>query len=204
MPEERVDVLVIGSGAAGAAVTKRLADLGAKVVCLEQGDWVKASDYPFTRSDWEVQLRRGPFHFSPNVRRRAEDYPIVPAGRNPPDVLMFNAVGGSTIHWTGHFPRFHPSDFRLRTLDGVADDWPIRYEDLSPYYDMNDREMGVAGHAGDPANPPRSARPTPPLPLGVLGETIGRGFDKLGWHWWVSDNAIISRDYDGRPSCDLD
>jgi choline dehydrogenase-like flavoprotein len=68
---------------------------------------------------------------------------------------------------------------------------------------MNDREMGVAGLAGDPANPPRSPRPTPPLPLGILGETIGRGFDKLGWHWWVSDNAIISRDYDGRLACDL-
>jgi choline dehydrogenase-like flavoprotein len=41
------------------------------------------------------------------------------------------------------------------------------------------------------------------LPLGVLGETIARGFDKLGWHWWVSDNAIISRQYQGRAACDL-
>src|SRR6266567_2359268 len=62
---------------------------------------------------------------------------------------------------------------------------------------------GVAGLAGDPANPPRAPRPTPPLPLGILGETIGRGFDKLGWHWWVSDNGIISRPYDDRPACDL-
>ena len=203
MSEERADVLVIGSGAAGAAVTKRLADHGAKVVCLEQGDWVKPSDYPSSRPDWEIALRRGPFHFSPNVRRRPEDYPVVSSGGHPPNVLMFNAVGGSTIHYTAHFPRFHPSDFRVRSLDGVADDWPIRYQDLEPYYDANDRETGVAGLAGDPANPHRSPRPTPPLPLGVLGETIGRGFDKLGWYWWVSDNAIISRDYEGRPACDL-
>ncbi len=203
MPEDRVDVLVIGSGAAGAAVTKRLTDLGAKVVCLEQGDWVKPEEYPSSRTDWEIQLKRGLFNFSPNIRRRPEDYPVIAAGGHPPNVLMFNAVGGSTIHWTGHFPRFHPSDFRVKSLDGVADDWPIRYEDLEPYYDMNDREMGVAGLAGDPANPPRSPRPTPPLPLGVLGETIARGFDKLGWQWWVSDNAIISRNYDGRPACDL-
>ncbi len=203
MADERADVLVIGSGAAGAAVAKRLADLGAKVVCLEQGDWVKPADYPSAHPDWEIQIRRGPFHFSPNIRRRPEDYPVVEAGGHPPNVLMFNAVGGSTIHWAAHFPRLHPSDFRVKSLDGVADDWPIRYEDLEPYYDQNDREMGVAGLAGDPANPPRSPRPTPPLPLGVLGETIGRGFDKLGWHWWVSDNAIISRDYDGRPACTL-
>jgi len=37
----------------------------------------------------------------------------------------------------------------------------------------------------------------------VLGETISHGFDKLGWHWWVSDNAIVSREYDGRPGCEL-
>jgi choline dehydrogenase-like flavoprotein len=203
MAEERVDVLVIGSGAAGAAVTKRLTDHGALVVCLEQGDWVKPAHYPSTRPDWEIALRRGPFHFSPNIRRRPEDYPVVETGANPPNVLMFNAVGGSTIHYTAHFPRFHPSDFRVRSLDGVAEDWPIRYEDLAPYYELNDREMGVAGLAGDPSNPPRDPRPTPPLPLGVLGETIGRGFDKLGWYWWVSDNAIVSRPYQGRPACGL-
>lgn len=206
MADERADVLVIGSGAAGAALTKRLTDLGVApggLVCLEQGDWVKPGDYPSARPDWEVQIKRGAFNFSPNVRQRPEDYPVVEAGKHPPGVLMFNAVGGSTIHWATHFPRFHPSDFRVKSLDGVADDWPIRYEDLEPYYDANDIETGVAGLAGDPANPPRSPRSTPPLPIGVLGETIGRGFDKLGWHWWVADNAIISRAYDGRPACDL-
>lgn len=203
MPDQTADVLVIGSGAAGAAVSKRLTDHGARVVCLEQGDWVKREHYPSTHPDWEIALHRGPFHFSPNIRRRPEDYPVVERGKNPPDILMFNGVGGSTIHYTAHFPRFHPSDFRVRQLDGVADDWPITYKDLEPYYDQNDREMGVAGITGDPANPPRSPRPTPALPLGILGRTIGRGFDKLGWYWWVSDNAIISQPYDGRPGCAL-
>ena len=46
MADEVADVLVIGSGPSGAAVTKRLTDLGAKVVCLEQGDWMRPSDYP--------------------------------------------------------------------------------------------------------------------------------------------------------------
>ena len=203
MPNERADVLVIGSGPAGAAVTKRLTDLGAKVVCLEQGNWMKPDQYPSTQTTWEIALHRGPYHFSPNVRKRPEDYPVVETGGHPPTILMFNAVGGSSIHYTAHWPRFHPSDFRVKTLDGVADDWPISYRELEPYYDQNDREMGVAGLAGDPANPPRAPRPTPPLPIGILGETIGRGFDKLGWHWWVSDNGIISRPYDDRPGCDL-
>jgi choline dehydrogenase-like flavoprotein len=91
----------------------------------------------------------------------------------------------------------------VRSLDGVADDWPIGYQDLEPYYDQNDREMGVSGLAGDPANPSRAQRPTPPLPIRVLGKTIGRAFDKLGWHWWVSDNAMISQPYQDCPACDL-
>jgi len=203
MGEERADVLVIGSGPAGAAVTKRLTDLGAKVVCLEQGHWVNVAEYPSMQQDWETALLRGPFQFNPNARKRPEDYPVVATEGDLHETSMFNGVGGSSIHWDAHFARFHPSDFRVRSLDGVADDWPIRYEDLEPYYDMNDLDMGVAGLAGDPQNPPRSPRPTPPLPLGVLGETMGRGFDKLGWYWWVADMAITSRDYDGRPACQL-
>ena len=202
MAEEQVDVLVIGSGPAGAAVTKRLTDLGAKVVCLEQGDWVNKAEYPSERPDWETALRRGPFNFNPNVRKRPEDYPVVSAGANPPVVQMANGVGG-TLHWDANFPRLHPSNFRERSLDGVADDWPIRYEDLAPYYDMNDRETGVSGIHGDPANPQRAPRPVPPLPLGLIGETMAHGFDKLGWYWWVSDIAIISQDYDLRPACQL-
>ena len=44
----------------------------------------------------------------------------------------------------------HPSDFRVRSLDGVADDWPIDYWTLEPFFAENDRMMGVSGLAGDP------------------------------------------------------
>jgi choline dehydrogenase-like flavoprotein len=154
-----------------------------------------------TRPTYETHLLRGDWNFDPNVRKRPEDYPVTTAGADAPTVMMFNAVGGTTIHWQAHFPRLHPSDFRAHTLDGVAADWPIRYEDLAPYYDLNDRMMGVSGLAGDPANPPRAARPTPPLPIGRLGRTLARGFETLGWHWWVSDQAIVSQAYEGRAPC---
>ncbi len=62
--------------------------------------------------------------------------------------MNFNGVGGSTIMYTAHFPRLHPSDFRVRTLDGVADDWPIDYDTLEPFFAENDRMMGVSGLAG--------------------------------------------------------
>ena len=202
MRADRADVVVIGAGAAGAALTWRLASRGIAVVCLEQGDWLRPSQFASEQTNYEVQLRRGNLGLFPAVRRRPEDYPIVTAGAGPTDMVMWNGVGGSTVHWEGHFPRLHPSDFRVHRLDGVADDWPIAYADLEPFYDLNDRNVGVSGVTGDPANPRRSPRATPPLPLGPSGAAVVRGFEKLGWHWWPSDNAILSRDHDGRPGCD--
>jgi choline dehydrogenase-like flavoprotein len=196
------DALIIGAGASGAAVAWFLARAGFRVVCLEQGDWVEPAGLPHLQPDWELR-RFGDFSPDPNVRGRPEDYPVNSAASDfiP---LMFNAVGGSTIHWSAHFPRYHPSDFRVRSLDGVGDDWPLTYEELEPFYDLNDQMIGVAGLHGDPAQPPRSPRQTPPLPIGRLGETIIRGFERLGWHWWASDSAILGGPYgEGRQACNF-
>jgi len=198
MSEAPVDVLIVGAGASGAALAWSLAETRMKVVCLEQGDWMDPARFPSTRNDWELR-RFGDFGVSPNSRGRREDYPINDDG-SPICVSNFNAVGGSTVLYAAHFPRFHPLDFKVRTLDGVADDWPLDYERLEPYYAINDRMMGVSGLAGDPAYPPKEV-PLPPVPLGKLGETLARGFNRLGWHWWPSDSAIATRDYEGRAAC---
>ena len=198
MSEEPVDVLIVGAGASGAAMAWSLAETRMKILCLEQGDWMDPAQYPSTSLDWEIR-QFGDFALSPNSRRRREDYPINDDD-SPISVSNFNAVGGSTILYAAHFPRFHPADFKLRTLDGVADDWPIDYARLEPYYAQNDRMMGVSGLAGDPAYPPKQL-PLPPLPLGKLGHTLARGFNKLGWHWWPSDSAIASQPYEGRAAC---
>jgi len=202
MVMDRADVLVVGSGAAGAALAKRLTDLGAQVVCFEQGDWMRSGDFP-SGPDEEAQLRRRWHSFNPNVRQLPQDYPVSGTGADSPEVEMFNAVGGGTLHWNCGFARLHPSDFRVRTLDGEADDWPIRYEDLAPYYELNDREMGASGLAGDPANIDQKP-PLAPLPLWPSGQTLARGFNRLGWHWWPSGLAILSANYDGRAACKLD
>ena len=194
------DVLIIGAGASGAAAAWSLTSAGLDVVCLEQGDWVDPTDYPHSSPDWELH-RQTDFAKDPNVRQRPEDYPLN-NDATPITPLMFNAVGGSTIHWSGHFPRFRPSDFRVRTLDGVADDWPISYWDLAPYYEENDANIGVSGLNGDPGSPPRTPRQTPPLGLDAASHTYIRGLEKLGWHWWPSDCALITTPFgEGRQTC---
>jgi choline dehydrogenase-like flavoprotein len=193
-----VDVLIIGAGASGAAMAWSLADTRMKILCLEQGDWMNPADYPITSPGWEMRQLTD-FSISPNIRARETDYPINEQD-SPISVANFNGVGGGTILYAAHFPRFHPSDFRARTLDGVAEDWPVDYAQLEPFYNENDRMMGVAGLAGDPACPPKQP-PLGPVPLGQLGETVARGFNELGWHWWPSDSAIATAPYEGRDKC---
>jgi len=99
--------------------------------------------------------------------------------------------------YTAHFPRLHPSDFRVKSLDGVAEDWPIDYDTLVPFFEENDQMMGVSGLAGDPAVPPRN----PPMPLGRSGTMLAKAMNRLGWHWWPSDTTVATTDYEGRARC---
>ena len=172
MTNEPVGVLIVGAGASGAAFAWSIADIGTSVLCLEQGPWMKQRDFPTNFFDYETRAM-GPFATSPNVRGLPADYPV---NERQSDItpLMFNAVGGSTILWAGHFPRFTPADFRVRTDDGVADDWPIDYQTLEPFFATNDRMMGVSGLAGDPAYPYHEP-PLPPLPFGRVGNVSQDG-----------------------------
>ena len=198
MTHETVDVLIVGAGASGAAIAWSLLETRMRILCLEQGPKLNDKDFPSRRDDYEM-ARYGEFSCDPNVRGLPQDYPIN-ADDSPITPVNFNAVGGSTINYLGHWPRMKPSDFRTRTLDGVADDWPVDYETLAPFYDQNDRNMGVSGLAGNPAYPPYTP-PHPPIPIGKLGQTLAKGFNALGWHWWPSDVAILSEPDDGRAAC---
>jgi choline dehydrogenase-like flavoprotein len=195
---DTADVLIIGSGASGGAVAWSLAETKMRIVCLEQGDWMKPTDYPTNGRDWEAR-QHDDFSPRPNRRGRPTDYPVND-DNSPIKVLNFNGVGGSTILYAAHYPRLHPSDFRVRSLDGVADDWPIDYATLEPFFAENDRMMGVSGLAGDPAYPAKQP-PMPPLPLGKSGMRFGRAMNSLGWHWWPSDTTVATTDYEGRARC---
>jgi choline dehydrogenase-like flavoprotein len=197
---EPSDVLIIGAGASGGVVGKRLAEAGFKVVCLEQGEWHNRDDYPGNKLDWELHQRKS-WATSPNIRGLPQDYPIV-EDDTPVSPLMYNAVGGSTLIFAGAWPRALPSDFRVRSLDGVADDWPIDYFELLPYFYQTDRDFGVSALPGNPGYPQDTEDPPmPPLPIGSAGLKLARAHSKLGWHWWPEFNSINSTPYDGRRPC---
>ncbi|NBO08308.1 MAG: GMC family oxidoreductase [Actinobacteria bacterium] len=196
---DEVNVLVVGAGAAGAAFTWRLASLGVEVTCLEQGDWQRPESSLTALKNWESKRirERSP---NPNIRRNPADYPIL----DDTSIIkpaIYNGVGGSTILWSAHTPRFRPSDFRVQSLDGVGADWPITYWDLAEYYEINDEMMGTSGLHGDPGNPPRAPRTTPPVPLGIAGSRIAEALNELKWHWWPSDGNILTQDRGSRRAC---
>ena len=199
MGAEPVDVLVIGGGVSGAVVGKRLAEAGVTVLCLEQGYWPDRADYPGSSPEWE--LRAGKQWSSvPGLRNRPTDYPIDVTASDL-GVLNYNGVGGGSVLYNAHWPRMLPGDFSVHTTDNVADDWPIGYHDLQPYYEATDRDFGVSGLGGNPLYPPGADPPLPPLPIGAAALRVARAHARLGWHWWPGANGILSAAHNGRNPC---
>ncbi|MGH9367239.1 MAG: GMC family oxidoreductase [Thermoanaerobaculia bacterium] len=193
------DVVVVGSGAGGGVIAKELGESGLSVVVLEAGRrFEPRRDYPTDRQDFEVSgasvfRARNPLRDRYTVAGKSFLYSHV------------KGVGGSTLHYLAISPRLHESDFLARSRDGVAEDWPIRYEDLEPYYTRVENELGVSGPDGREANPfdpPRSRRfPTPPHPFNLASRAVKRGADKLGLHLVREPVAIPTLDWGGRNAC---
>lgn len=186
---EPVDVVIVGVGACGGLMLKELAEAGLKVVGLDAGPrYDPKSDFENDEAEMLKLLWSG-------TRVTSGDDPINP--------WSGTGVGGGTLVWCGVTPRFHPNDFRMRSLFGVGHDWPITYDDLEPYYTRVEREFGVAGLAGEnPWEGPRSAPfPLPPIPFSYQAQVLARGLEKLGGHPLHGPLAITSLPYQGRSAC---
>lgn len=195
---EDADVVIVGAGPSGAVTAHTLASQGFKVVCLEQGDWMSPADYPGNKPEFELLLQKK-WSWNPNTRGRSADYPM---NLDNADVtpIMIGGVGGSSVLYGAQWMRLLPSDFRVKTLDGVADDWPIDYYELEPFYNRVDQFLGVSGLGGDPAYPPQDFE-MPPHPLGKGGMRMAEAMNGLGWHWWPGTQAIPTAKFKSMEKC---
>ncbi len=193
MTSIHADAVVIGAGPTGAAAAWRLATQGIGVVLIDRGDWFDYGALDRSGPRWEV-ARAGRWSSNPNIRRGAADYPVDDVD-SPIKPMVGNAIGGGSVYWSAHVPRFRPEDFRTATLDGVGADWPIAYDDLAPYYALNEERWGVAAMPGDPASPPHGERALRLPTIGAHGRRFAAAFDRLGWHWWPVD-LVVGRDAD--------
>ncbi|MGH9016918.1 MAG: GMC family oxidoreductase N-terminal domain-containing protein, partial [Acidimicrobiales bacterium] len=187
-PSEEVDAVVIGCGAGGSVVTQRLARHGWRVVAFDAGPFWDPD------RDW-VSDEAGAHHIYWTE-------PRVVSGGDPVTMGSNNSgrgVGGSMIHFAGYAPRFHPSDFRTWSIDGVGADWPIDYDDLEPYYVQMEQELPVAGQAWPWGRAHRY--PQSPHPLGGNGLAFARGCEALGIDVRVGPVAIVNGRFGNRPHC---
>jgi len=197
---DAVDVVVIGCGAGGGVVAKELGEAGLSVVVLEAGRrFSPTRDYGSDREDFEVSATAV---FDAQDERRDR---ITIGGSGSFNYERVKGVGGSTLHYLAISPRFHESDFRTHTEDGVGMDWPITYADLEPYYTLVEYELGMSGPHWDDANPFDPPR-TKPFPTAAhefnrASRVIKRGADKLGLHMVREPVAIPTKDWNGRPAC---
>ncbi len=182
--DEEVDAVVIGTGAGGAPVLARLARAGLRVVALEAGSFLDSRAYA---SDEVAQS----YLYWLDERISAGGTPIA-FGKNNSGI----GVGGSTLHWGAYVPRPAPASFRLHSEWGVGVDWPLRYEDLVPYYEEVERFLGVSGPADYPWEPGRRY-PLGSLPLNAPAELMARGCAAVGVQTSPAPLAAVSRAYAG-------
>lgn len=166
---------------------------------LERGGWTDRAEFPGATRAWELASARA-WSSNPNVRRAPTDMPIDVSDADM-GVLDFSGVGGGTVLYNAQWPRLTTEDLRVRSTDGVADDWPLTWDDLLPHYERTDIEFGVSGIGGNPIHPPCADPPLPGLPIGEAGLRIARAHHALGWHWWPAQNAIASVHHGEQRPC---
>ena len=156
------DAIVVGTGIAGGWAAKELTEHGLKTLVLDRGRMVRHGEYPTALlNPWELphgnrptreDLRHQPVAARTGyVNSQASKHWFVDELDNPYiekqrfDWIRGYQVGGRSITWGRQSYRWSPMDFEGNARDGVAVDWPIRYDDLAPWYDHVESFIGVSG-----------------------------------------------------------
>ena len=220
---DKVEVVTVGGGWTSGILGWKLGAAGHRVVAIEQGParWADP-EFSHNHDALRYEVRKGLMNdlgteswtWRPNPKMPS--LPMRQYGSFNPG----RGFGGSSVHWTAQYWRFLPADFQHRTHnierygsdkipDGMtSQDWGITYEDLEPYYDEVDYDLGISGQAGNvngqiiaggnPYEAPRSrAYPLPPHPMSVSAQMFMDACDGLGYHPFPQPAGIVSEGWQG-------
>ncbi len=220
---KKVDVVTIGAGWTSGILGWKLGSAGHSVVAIEQGP-IRYADPDFEHNHDALQhkihkalmvdLSRETWTWRPNMK--APSLPIRQFGSFHPG----RGLGGASVHWTAQLWRFLPADFQHlshnverygedKIPEGMTiQDWPITYDELEPYYDAFEYDIGASGQAGNlngkiieggnPFEAPRSRPyPLPPNPVSIYGQMFSDACERLGLHPFPQPAGILSEGYEG-------
>src|SRR4051794_3671225 len=200
--EKVYDAVIVGAGIAGALIAAKLSEAGKRVLILEAGpaddltlrgyerylDRFYASISKDNQAPYPTSLN-APMPRATDARRIFPGSPedsayIVQSGPFATDTTYTRVLGGTTMHWEGKTLRMLPQDFQMRTLYGQGHDWPVTYDDLAPYYNEAEREIGVSADVEDQAYLGMTfddgyVFPMEGLPLSYLDKMVARDLDGL-------------------------
>lgn len=213
MALRRVNAVVVGAGAGGGIAAKELAEAGLSVVLLERGKSYSAFDCrkDDLRNERTSALGTG---FGPDELKN----PRVVVDANGRERVLYpndggyqnnaGCVGGGTLSYGAMAWRFLEKDFRMRSTYGCPagsslENWPISYDDLEPFYEKAEYEIGVSGDVStDPFHAPRKKPlPMPPLPPNREMEILRPAALRLKLHPFDIPMLRNSVPYNGRPPC---
>lgn len=218
------DVVIVGLGAAGGVAALPLAQAGLDVIGLEAGAWHSPSD--FAPDELRNNVRAWPYAVQKANREVPTHRPNASAPNSPraSTHLMMNGVGGTTLHYWAQSWRLNPWDFKVASettrrygasripKGSTIEDWPFGLEELEPYYDKVEYEIGVSGKAGNISgsidargNVFEGARkreyPMPPLRSTGFLDLMAGTAKTIGWHPFPGPAAVNSRSYQNRAAC---
>ncbi len=213
------DVIIIGSGAGGGACAWALSQHGVKTLVLEAGPaYDPATDYRLNQTNWEQSSfptkKNTELNYSfgsmqslkpEHDELRSWNHITGPMNTTTKRIGWkyhhVQGVGGSTLHFTGEAHRMNPLSMKMYSQYGVAADWPLSYEELEPYYEVAEKQVGVAGNSNEITRPRRIPLPLPAHEYSYANKKISESGQKIGLNWSANSLAVLSQPYDGRPSC---
>lgn len=208
--QDKVDVVVVGTGWAGGVVCAELAKAGKKVVALERGNDAVQEDFTDVKDDLRYTNR---FELMQDLRhetitsRVSMDDLALPV-RTQDEFMAGTNLGGGSVHWAGSTYRWWPYDFELysktverygkdKIPDGMTiQDWGITYDEMEPYYAKFEQTAGISGEP-DPLGAHRSIDyPTPPMKESLPIRMFKDATEKLGYHPYQMASANLSERYE--------
>lgn len=207
---ESVDVVVVGAGAGGGIVAKELAAAGRRVALVERGPHLTSFGHLETRDSWNTGVGAVPFGPDPTEVRTVRPNDRETAQVVKPRSALYGTlpavVGGGSVYYGAMAWRFRPETFRLRSVLGEIpganlEDWPLTYDELEPFYEKAEYELGVSGDE-NPWGPARKrSLPLPPVADNSEAAVLWPAARRLGWKPFHTPLAILSKPYRGRQAC---